>query len=172
VKFKPLQWLVQAFILAIRGTPLMLQLIAIYYGLAFMGYILPVMTAATICFAMHYGVYNSEVFRGAIQGVSQNQREAAKTLSLNRFQCFVYIILPQATKKALPSWGNEWHSLAKGTSIASVIGIAEVTRAAKNLVSYSALMYPLFLTALFYLALSLAITALFWGLERRLSYYA
>ena len=170
-KIPPLLWVLKGFVLIIRGTPLMLQLIIVYYGFAAMGLIWQLNTAVVFCFSIHYAVYFSEVFRGAIDAVAVSQKEAATVLKLNKLQCFFYIILPQAFKKCLPGWGNEWHSLVKATTIARVIGVVELTRVAQNLVSASTMLFPLLWTGVFYLVVSFAITGLFWFAEKKLNYY-
>jgi polar amino acid transport system permease protein len=163
--------LTTAIVTVIRGLPLMLLLILVYYGLAFYGLFFEMIFSCVVAFGICYGAYWSEIFRSGINAVPKGQWEASKVLGLSKTRTFVFVIMPQAFKKILPSWGNEWHTLIKGTSVACIIGLGEITREAKNLVSYTTYLYPLLLTSVFYLAFSALITVVFKLIERGLNYY-
>lgn len=171
VKFKPAVWVLRCIVLVVRGTPLLLQLVIVYYGLTVYGIYLDMMTAAVICFSITNAVFFSEIFRSSIDSVSKGQREACKVLGLSAFWGWAMVILPQAFKRSIAPMGNVWHTLAKDTALARVIGIIEVTRAAQNMVSASTLIYPLLWAGVLYLAFSAVITILFKFAERRLNYY-
>lgn len=171
VKFKPAVWVLRGIVLVVRGTPLLLQLVIVYYGLTVYGIYLEMMTAAVICFSVTNAVFFSEIFRSSIDSVSKGQREACKVLGLSAFWGFTLVILPQAFKRSLGPMGNVWHTLAKDTALARVIGIIEITRAAQNMVSASTMIYPLLWAGVFYLIFSAVITLAFKLGERRLGYY-
>ena len=118
IKFRPAVWVLRAIVLIVRGTPLLLQLIIVYYGLTAYGIYLNMMTAAVICFSVTNAIFVSEIFRSSINSVSKGQREACRVLGLNMFWGFTLVIFPQAFKRSVAPLGNIWHTLAKDTALA------------------------------------------------------
>ena len=174
-KFKPLSLLVQFYISVMRGTPLMLQLMMWMFGPfylfgASMGpdwkYF-----ACCIGFILNYAAYFGEIYRSGIQSIPRGQYEAAEVLGYTRTQTFMKIILPQVFKRILPAMGNEVITLVKDTSLANVIAVAELFRAAKNEASRTASVEPLFVAGLFYLLMNGAVSLVFSCLNRRMAYY-
>ncbi|MDE6475117.1 MAG: amino acid ABC transporter permease [Clostridia bacterium] len=172
-KFKPLKYVTQVFIWIIRGTPLMLQLVVVFYG---PGLILGIpmqdrFLATIIAFSINYAVYFAEIYRGGILAMPIGQYEAGKVLGISRMQVNRLIILPQVAKKITPAMSNEVITLVKDTSLANFIGIAEIIFAAKSIVSTKAIIWPLFYTGVFYLAMVGLLTLFFKWLEKRMNYY-
>ena len=153
-RFKPLSWLVKIYISIMRGTPLMLQLMGVYFGPYFifgirisMGYSL---IAVFIAFAINYAAYFAEIYRGGIESMPVGQYEAAKILGYNKVQTFFRIILPQVIKRILPSITNEVITLVKDTSLAFVVAVAEMFTIAKQIASAQTTMMPFVIAAVFY----------------------
>ena len=171
-RFCPLKRLTQGFVWIIRGTPLMLQLIAIFYGpgLLFDIHILGRFEAVIVAFAINYACYFSEIYRGGIESVPQGQYEAGQVLGMTKSQIFFRVTLLQVIKRILPPMGNEIITLVKDTSLANVIANKDIIMMAKE---YSAkgLIWPLFSTAVFFLVFVGALTLLFGWLEKRLDYF-
>ncbi|MDE7191351.1 MAG: amino acid ABC transporter permease [Clostridia bacterium] len=172
-KFKPLKYVTQVFIWIIRGTPLMLQLVVVFYG---PGLILGIpmqdrFLATIIAFSINYAVYFAEIYRGGILAMPIGQYEAGKVLGISRMQVNRLIILPQVAKKITPAMSNEVITLVKDTSLANFIGIAEIIFAAKSIVSTKAIIWPLFYTGVFYLAMVGLLTLFFKWLEKKMNYY-
>ena len=172
-KFKPLKYVTGVFVWIIRGTPLMLQIIVVFYGpgLLFGTPIKERFLAALIAFAINYAVYFSEIYRGGISSMSLGQYEAGKVLGMNRTQVNTKIIFPQVAKKVMPAMSNEVITLVKDTSLANIIGIAEIIMTAKSIVSTKAIIWPLFYTGVFYLAMIGVLTIFFKWLEKKMNYY-
>ena len=171
-RFCPLKRLTQGFVWIIRGTPLMLQLIAIFYGpgLLFDIHILGRFEAVIVAFAINYACYFSEIYRGGIEAVPKGQTEAGQVLGMTRTQIFFKVTLLQVVKRILPPMGNEIITLVKDTSLANTIANKEIIMMAKE---YSAkgLIWPLFSTALFFLVFVGALTLLFNWAEKKLDYF-
>ena len=169
-------WLVSSvtrfFISILRGTPLMLQLIIIFYGpgLMFGMSAMPRFTATIVAFAINYACYFSEIYRGGIEAVPKGQTEAGQVLGMTRTQIFFKVTLLQVVKRILPPMGNEIITLVKDTSLANTIANKEIIMMAKE---YSAkgLIWPLFSTALFFLVFVGALTLLFNWAEKKLDYF-
>ncbi|MDE5990876.1 MAG: amino acid ABC transporter permease [Clostridia bacterium] len=172
-KFKPLKYVTGVFVWIIRGTPLMLQIIVVFYGpgLLFGTPIKQRFLAALIAFAINYAVYFSEIYRGGILSMPLGQYEAGKVLGMNRAQVNRLVIFPQVTKKVMPAMSNEIITLVKDTSLANIIGIAEIITTAKSIVSTKAILWPLFYTGVFYLVMIGALTVFFKWLEKSMNYY-
>lgn len=186
-KFKPLSWLLNLYILIMRGTPLMLQILAVFFFIpllqknppAFLaGFFseyqfepLDRFTAVIIAFSINYAAYFAEIFRGGIQSIPKGQYEAAASLGFTKSQTFFKIVLPQVIKRVLPATSNEVITLVKDTSLAQVLGVAELFVLAKEQMNLYSNMTPLFVAGLFYLVMCLAITVLFWFAEKKLDYY-
>ncbi len=171
-RFSPLRWLTRGFIWIIRGTPLMLQLIIIFYGpgLVFGMSALPRMTATLVAFSINYACYFSEIYRGGIESIPRGQWEAGMVLGLSRYQIFFKIILPQMFKRVLAPVSNEVITLVKDTALARTIGIYEVIWAGESFIK-KGMLWPLFYTGLFYLIFNGLLTVLFGKLEKKLDYY-
>ena len=170
-RITPLRALIKIIVWIVRGTPLMLQIIIIFYGPALLWDIsLPRFTAALVAFVINYACYFSEIFRGGIQGIPSGQYEAGQVLGMTKSQIFFRVTLLQVIKRILAPMGNEVMTLIKDTSLANVIANKEIIMMAKE---YSAkgLIWPLFSTALFFLVFVGAMTLLFNWLEKKLSYF-
>lgn len=181
-RFAPLRWLARTVVWIIRGTPLMLQLIIIFY---IPGYILDGspwpsgesgrFLAAAIAFIINYACYFSEIFRGGIQGVPVGQQEAGLVLGMTKSQIFFKVTLMQMIKRIIPPMSNEIITLVKDTSIARIISMQEVIWAGyaflKGSHGYSGLIWPLFFTGVYYLVFVGILTLLFGWIERKLSYF-
>lgn len=172
-RFAPLRWLTRTFIWIIRGTPLMLQIIVVYYlpGLAFGIPVQNRMGAVLAAFIINYAAYFSEIYRGGIEGIPQGQWEAGQVLGMTRGQIFRKVVLLQVVKRILAPMSNEVITLVKDTSLARVIGIGEVIRAAQDIIAQRALLWPLFYTGVFYLVFNGGLTLLFGWAEKKLNYY-
>ena len=171
-KFTPLRSLVRTFVWIIRGTPLMLQLIIIFYGPGLM-FGLPAMprfTATIIAFAINYACYFSEIYRGGIESISKGQYEAGQVLGMTKQQIFFKIVLLQVIKRILAPISNEVITLVKDTSLARIIGIYEIIWAGESFIK-KGLIWPLFYTGVFYLIFSGLLTILFAKLEKKLDYF-
>ena len=176
-RIRPLAWVVKTFVWIIRGTPLMLQILIIYFGpgLLEMAFHWPRgnggrMVAAVVAFAVNYACYFSEIYRGGIQGIPAGQREAGQVLGMTKGQIFFQVTLLQLVKRILPPMGNEIITLVKDTSLANTIANKEIIMMAKEYTS-SGLIWPLFATAIYFLAFVGILTLLFGWLERKLSYF-
>lgn len=173
-KFPPIKWLTKTFVWIIRGTPLMLQIILIFYGpgLIFKMNALPRMTAVLIAFVINYSCYFSEIYRGGIESISKGQYEAGQVLGMTKSQIFFKVVLFQVVKRIVPPMGNEIITLVKDTSLARVIAVAELVKAAENIVSMRSIIWPLFYIGAFYLAFSALLTVLLNFLEKKMNYYS
>ena len=171
-KIKIINWPVRLFILIMRGTPLMLQLLFVFYGLKpLFGIQLDRVIAAQVAFALNYAAYFAEIYRGGIESIPDVQYEAAKVLGFNKKQTFFRIILPQVVKRIIPPMGNEFITLVKDTSLAQVIAVVELLKVTNNWVSSAVSMVPFVIAAVFYLVMNGVVTRCFTIAEKRLSYY-
>ena len=171
-KIKIINWPVRLFILIMRGTPLMLQLQFVFYGLKpLFGIQLDRVIAAQVAFALNYAAYFAEIYRGGIESIPDGQYEAAKVLGFNKKQTFFRIILPQVVKRIIPPMGNEFITLVKDTSLAQVIAVVELLKVTNNWVSSAVSMVPFVIAAVFYLVMNGVVTRCFTIAEKRLSYY-
>jgi len=171
-KFKPLRYLTRSFVWIIRGTPLMLQLIIIFYGPGLM-FDLPAMprfTATIVAFAINYACYFSEIYRGGIEAVPVGQYEAGQVLGMTRQQIFFKVVLLQVIKRIMAPMGNEIITLVKDTALARTIGIYEIIWAGESFIK-KGLIWPLFYTGVFYLIFNGGLTVLFAKLEKKLDYF-
>ena len=174
-KFKPLAWLAQLYISILRGTPLMLQLMATmvapYYLVGLnMGSDWK-FWACAIGFILNYAAYFAEIYRSGIQSIPRGQYEAAEVLGYTKAQTFMKIVLPQVIKRILPAMGNEVITLVKDTSLAFVLGIMEMFSAAKALAASEVSMVPYAIAALIYWVFCLLIEFILNRVEKRLDYY-
>ena len=171
-KFTPLRTLVKGFVWIIRGTPLMLQLIIIFYGPGLM-FGLPAMprfTATILAFSINYACYFSEIYRGGIESIPKGQYEAGQVLGMTKSQIFFKVVLLQVIKRILAPISNEVITLVKDTSLARIIGIYEIIWAGESFIK-KGLIWPLFYTGIFYLVFSGLLTILFAKLEKKLDYF-
>ncbi len=152
----------------------MLQIILIFYGpgLIFKMNALPRMTAVLIAFVINYSCYFSEIYRGGIESISKGQYEAGQVLGMTKSQIFFKVVLFQVVKRIVPPMGNEIITLVKDTSLARVIAVAELVKAAENIVSMRSIIWPLFYIGAFYLAFSALLTLLLNFLEKKMNYYS
>ena len=171
-RFKPLRWLSRAFVWVIRGTPLMLQVIIVFYGPDLIGMptSLPRLNAVVVAFVINYAAYFSEIYRGGIESVPKGQSEAGQVLGLRKGQIFFRIILPQVVKRIIPPMSNEIITLVKDTSLARVIAVRELIMEASAFIKTQALLWPLFYSGAFYLLFCGLLTILFNRLEKKLDY--
>ncbi|NMP38432.1 MAG: amino acid ABC transporter permease [Clostridiales bacterium] len=187
-RFKPVSWITNIYILIMRGTPLMLQIITIYYaipmiqtgGSDFFGGLFSgfdtrsdtyQFTALLIAFVLNYAAYFAEIFRGGIEAIAKGQHEAAFTLGFTKTQTFFRIILPQVVKRVLPASSNEVITLVKDTSLANVIAYAEIFRKAKEQMVFYSSLAPLFIAGVFYFVMNAVLTVVFNFIEKKLDYY-
>jgi len=173
-KFKPLSWILSFYIWVMRGTPLLLQLIFVFYGLPNMPFFHIVFErydAALFAFILNYTAYFAEIFRGGFGTVSKGQFEGAKVLGLNYWQTIRKIIIPQVVKIVLPSIGNEVINLVKDSSLVYVIGLGDLLRAGNIASSRDVTLLPLVLVGIIYLLLTLICTWVLKIMEKRFSYY-
>lgn len=172
-KFKPLRWLVRTFVWIIRGTPLLLQLIIVYYGpgLILNTGLLTRFSAALLAFVINYSCYFSEIYRGGIESISKGQYEAGQVLGMTKTQIFFKIVLLQVIKRIVPPMSNEIITLVKDTSLARIIAVYEIIWTAQVYIKTDGLIWPLFYTGAFYLIFSGLLTILFNFIEKKLSYF-
>ena len=172
-RFKPLRWLFRTIVWIIRGTPLILQIIVVFYvpGLLFKVPLSSRFLAVTIAFVINYACYFSEIYRGGIESIPKGQYEAGQVLGMNKTQIFFRIILPQVFKRILAPMSNEVITLVKDTSLARVISVVEITKISQQLANNYAIIWPLFYAGAFYLIFNGLLTVLFRYLEKKLSYY-
>ncbi len=189
-KFKPLKWLMKTFVWIIRGTPLMLQMIVIYYGPGLVGTwaqgienpnalvtwlaswsVFDRFVAVLIAFVINYACYFSEIYRGGIEGIPAGQYEAGQVLGMTKTQIFFRVVLMQVVKRILAPMSNEIITLVKDTSLARIIAVYEIIWAGQNYIKLEGLIWPLFYTGVFYLAFNGLLTVLFNRAEKKLSYY-
>ena len=171
-RFTPLKLLSRGFVWIIRGTPLMLQLIIIFYGpgLLFEVTGLPRFTATIVAFSINYACYFSEIYRGGIESIPQGQYEAGQVLGMTKAQIFFKVVLLQVVKRIVAPMSNEVITLVKDTSLARIIGIYEIIWAGESFIK-KGLIWPLFYTGAFYLIFSGILTVLLSKLEKKLSYF-
>ena len=174
-RFKPLQWIMKLYISVMRGTPLMLQLLVVYFGPYYV-FRQNISTeyrfyATIIGFSINYAAYFAEIYRSGIQSIPVGQREAAKVLGYSRVQTFWKIIFPQMVKRVLPPVTNEVITLVKDTSLAFVLAYAEMFTIAKQIAAAQTTIVPLFVAGLFYYIFNLIVAVGMEYLEKRLSYY-
>ena len=189
-KFKPLSYVIKVFVWIIRGTPLMLQLFVFYYGPGLLVNMFeksgtsnmfvdvleklnaadPLVTAV-IAFSINYACYFSEIFRGGIESISGGQYEAGYVLGMTKSQTFFRVVLLQVVKRIVPPMSNEIITLVKDTALANVITVYEIIWAAYDFARLEGLLWPLFYTAVYYLAFSGILTLVFGAIEKKLSYF-
>ena len=189
-KIRPIKWLVKTFVWIIRGTPLMLQLIVIYYGPGMIGNwaqslgytnffvefiaswkVFDRFVAVMIAFVINYACYFSEIYRGGIESIAKGQYEAGQVLGMTKPQIFFRVVLFQVIKRIVPPMSNEIITLVKDTSLARIIAVYEIIWSAQVYIKSAGLLWPLFYTGAFYLLFCGLLTILFGRLEKKLDYY-
>ena len=170
-KIKPIKWLVNFYVWIMRGTPLLLQLIFVFYGLPIIHIVFPRYQAALLAFVLNYAAYFAEIFRGGFQSIDKGQFEAAKVLRLNRWQTMTKIVIPQVIKIVLPSIGNEVINLVKDSSLVYVIGLGDLLRAGNVAMARDVTLIPLVLVGVIYLLLISICAFVLKKLEKHFSYY-
>ena len=189
-KIKPLKWFVRFFVWIIRGTPLMLQLIIIFYGPgllaqwawdvdnpnAFVQWIaswrgFERFEAALIAFVINYACYFSEIYRGGIESISKGQYEACQVLGMSKSQTFIHVVFIQVIKRIIPPMSNEIITLVKDTSLARMISVYEIIWSGESFMKSDGLLWPLFYTGAFYLVACGLLTILFNKIEKKMDYF-
>ena len=168
---KPLSFLVEVYIWLMRGTPLMLQLLFVYFALPSLGILLPDFGAALLAFALNYAAYFAEIFRAGIQSIERGQYEAAKTLGMSYVQTMRRIIIPQMIKRVLPPVSNETITLVKDTSLIYILAMNDLLRVARTIVQREFDMTPFVIAGIFYLAMTFVLTWIFKKLEAHYAKY-
>ena len=174
-KFKPLAWLAQLYISILRGTPLMLQLMAIMFGPYYL-FGLSMGSdwkfwACAIGFILNYAAYFAEIYRSGIQSIPRGQYEAAEVLGYTKAQTFMKIVLPQVIKRILPAMGNEVITLVKDTSLAFVLGIMEMFSQAKAIAASQVSMLPYVIAGVIYWVFNFVVEIVLTRIEKKLNYY-
>ena len=189
-RFYPLKWLVKIFVWIIRGTPLMLQLIIVYFGPGLLATSMEragidnvfyhiadylntfsPLVATVVAFVINYACYFSEIYRGGIESIPRGQYEAGQVLGMTKTQIFFRVILLQVIKRIVPPMSNEIITLVKDTSLARIITCYEIIWAGQKFIKSEGLLWPLFYTGVFYLIFSGILTLLFGYIEKKLSYF-
>ena len=189
-RFKPLKAIIKTFVWIIRGTPLMLQMIVIYYGPGLLGNyasrvedpgffvswlatwsVFDRFVAVLVAFVINYACYFSEIYRGGIEAIPIGQKEAGQVLGMTKTQIFFKITLRQVIKRIVPPMSNEIITLVKDTSLARIIAVYEIIFMGQNYIKMDGIIWPLFYTGAFYLAFNGILTVLFGRIEKKLSYY-
>lgn len=170
-KIKPIKWLVEFYVWIMRGTPLLLQLIFVFYGLPILHIVFPRYEAALFAFVLNYAAYFAEIFRGGLQSINKGQFEAAQVLRLNRWQTMTKIVIPQVMKIVLPSIFNEVINLVKDSSLVYVIGLGDLLRAGNVAMARDVTLVPLVLVAAIYLILISVCAFAQKKIEKHFSYY-
>lgn len=172
-KFQPVKWLFKIFVWIIRGTPLMLQIILVFYGPGLMGLGVKFdrLMAVILAFIINYACYFSEIYRGGIESIPKGQYEAGQVLGMSKTQIFFKVVLFQVVKRIVPPMGNEIITLVKDTSLARVIAVVELVKAAETIVSLKSLIWPLFYVGAFYLLFTGIVTILLNFIEKMMNYY-
>ncbi|MDN4607698.1 amino acid ABC transporter permease [Sporosarcina highlanderae] len=172
---KPLSWLASSYIYVMRGTPLLLQLLFLVFGLPHIpgiGQYLVIdrFVAACLGFILNYAAYFAEIFRGGLLAIDKGQYEASKVLGLNKFQTLTYIVLPQMFRIALPAVANESVTLVKDTALLYAVAVPELLHFAQTAVNRDFTIIPFLLAGIIYLLITICLTFIFKWLERRLQY--
>ena len=170
-RFQPLRYLSRTLVWIIRGTPLMLQIIVVFYGPGLLAGAdsFPRMTAVLVAFIINYACYFSEIFRGGIESIPKGQYEAAQVLGMTKSQCFFRVILLQVVKRIVPPLSNEIITLVKDTSLARIIAVREIIMEAQVFIK-KGFIWPLFYSGAFYLMFCGLLTILFPRIEKGLDY--
>lgn len=169
-KIKAVRKLTELYIWVLRGTPLLLQIIVIYFGLPVIGIKFGRLPSVFLAFILNYAAYFGEIFRSGMQSIERGQTEAASILGFTPIQIQTKIILPQVIKRTLPAVGNEIITLIKDTSLAYIVGISEILKLTKGIANRDATLLPYAIAAVMYLALTYIITKLLESMEKKVNY--
>lgn len=164
-KIAPIKWIMEFYVWLMRGTPLMLQLLFVYFALPMVGILLPSLAAALLAFVLNYAAYFAEIFRSGISAVPKGQYEAAKALGMTTSQTMRLVILPQVIKITLPPISNETINLVKDTSLIYILAMNDILRVARTIVQREFDMTPFAIAAVFYLVMTFVLTWVFKKLE-------
>lgn len=189
-RFAPIKWIMKTLVWVIRGTPLMLQLIVVFYGPGLIAAwaqdipnpnfiiewiatweVFERFVAVMIAFIINYACYFSEIYRGGIESIPKGQYEACQVLGMSKTQTFFRVILMQVVKHIIPPMSNEIITLVKDTSLARIIAVYEIIWSAQSFIKSDGLIWPLFYTGAFYLIFNGLLTILFGKIEKKLDYY-
>ncbi len=170
-RFKVLSRIVQLYIFVMRGTPLLLQMIVIFFGLPSLGIVFDRLPSCLIAFVLNYTAYYAEIFRGGIQSIDRGQYEACQVLGFDKMTMYRKIILPQVTKIVFPSVANEIITLVKDTSLVYVLGLNDILRLAQIATTRSGSLTPLMHAGLIYLLMTGILTKVLNTIENKLNYY-
>ncbi len=170
-KVKIISVVTEGYIWLMRGTPLLLQIVFVFFGLPLIGISFDRFPAAIIAFVLNYAAYYGEIFRAGIQSIDKGQYEASEVLGMSNSQTFFRIIFPQMIKRVLPPVANEVITLVKDTALVYVVGLDELLKVAKTASNRDASLVPLVVVAVFYLLLTAVLTKVFQVLEKKYSYY-
>ena len=171
-KFWPVKTLVNIYIQIMRGTPLILQLIFVYFAPYYIfGVSYDRFTAVIIAFVINYAAYFAEIYRSGLQAIDKGQYEASRVLGFNKIYTFFHIILPQVFKIILPALAGEVITLVKDTALAQTIGVAELFRAAQNAASREFSTMPIFIAGVFFFVMNYLVSKFFNKVEDKMNYY-
>ena len=169
--FAPLRYLMEFYVWVMRGTPLMLQLLFVYFALPMVGIMLPDFAAALLAFTLNYTAYFAEIFRAGIQAIPKGQYEAAVALGLKHWQMMRHVIFPQVLRVVLPPISNETINLVKDTSLIYILAMNDLLRVARTIVQREFDMTPFVIAGIFYLAMTAVLTWIFKKLEQKYGSY-
>ncbi len=167
-RIKVLSQLAVVYVDLFRGTPLLMQIIFIYYALPYLGINLPAIVAGIVALSINSGAYVSEIFRAGIESIDKGQTEAARSLGMSYMQAMRYVVIPQTIKRVLPPLTNEFVALIKDSSLLSVIAIAELMRTAKEMMTWKMNPSSLTAAAIIYLIITLPLTRYISYMEKKL----
>lgn len=170
-KNKIISQIANLYILIMRGTPLLLQLVFVFFGLPFIGIIFDRFEAVIIAFSLNYAAYFAEIFRGGIESIDKGQYEGAFVLGFSKFEMYIKVIFPQVIKRVLPAMSNEVITLIKDTAIVYTIGLNDILRIAQIAQNQQASILPLMEAGLVYLVLIGILTVMFKKIENKYAYY-
>lgn len=170
-KLKIVRIPIQLYLLVMRGTPLMLQLMFVFFGLPFIGIVFDRFTACIIAFSLNYAAYFAEIYRAGIEAVPAGQYEAAEVLGYSKTQTFVRIIFPQMVKRVMPPVTNEVITLVKDTSLAFALAYTEMFTLAKQVAATNASIMPLFVAGVFYYIFNFLVAWIMEQIEKSMQYY-
>lgn len=170
-KIKLVNRMMEIYILVMRGTPLLLQIIFIFFGLPIVGISIDRMPSAILAFTLNYGAYFAEIFRAGISSIDEGQYEGAEVLGLSKVDTFFRIIMPQAIKRVLPPVTNEIITLVKDTALVYAVGFDDLLKIGKTATNRDATLMPLVLVAVIYLLLILVLSKVLAHIEKKFDYY-
>lgn len=172
-RFRPVSFIVNIYIMIMRGTPLILQILFAYFAPYYLlGLSYDRFTAVIVAFVVNYAAYFAEIYRGGLQAIPAGQYEATHVLGFSPAQTFFRVTLPQLVKRIIPAMGNEVITLVKDTALAQTIGVAELFRVAQNASAREFSTMPIFIAGVFYFIMNMVVSKIFDAWEKKLSYYS